>query len=435
MESNIFVFENYSGSPSVKREEIYRSTHSSRSSSFSSTSRSLISTSSSISLTTSTTSSSSTTAEEDAVASPILKIPIEIFIEICGNLEPNELISLNQVCKMYNNILNNFNSKIIQNIWRKSRISTFPCRQAPPPRGINEKQYILFLMIKRCNFCKINKKSIITSWDFLVKSCKRCIPEFREYANLNCEKIPYAVREGSISRWQSLSFSAFGEPRSWFQSLLKESFKYMEISSEEEREKWVNEELDNVTRYTNEIKAFHEEDEREKLYIEHTKLVQTQDRTNAVIGRVKEMSEELDEEGNPKYEEERLRSCVSFRNALKYKRPFTERAWNRLKKKLIKEYGQDDEKVEILWVKDLLDSGDAFDNKMSVRNTKSARQQFRLIDFRMGNEMIIIDDNDNGDTDDGDYEIFNSHNGGDNEIFIVSDEDDVGGEDESIIDI
>ncbi|KAG9291967.1 hypothetical protein G9A89_004905 [Geosiphon pyriformis] len=65
-------------------------------------------------------------------------IPPEIFIEICKDLTPDDLVSLSQ------------------HIWRMSRFQFLPLLQFDIPPGLNEKSYIELSMTQRgCQFCRV----------------------------------------------------------------------------------------------------------------------------------------------------------------------------------------------------------------------------------------------------------------------------------------
>ena len=104
----------------------------------------------------------------------ITKFPVELFIEICWFLPPDDLFSLSQVCRKFRGYLCTENSSQTQLIWKNSRLQFIPERRKSPPEGMNEKKYVELLMENRgCQICKRSKKCKIY-WVFEVRCCEAC---------------------------------------------------------------------------------------------------------------------------------------------------------------------------------------------------------------------------------------------------------------------
>src|SRR5687768_16300054 len=89
------------------------------------------------------------------VFSPITNLPPELFINLCTFLPPVYLFTLSQVCRKFRNYLCAPDSTSTQQIWKESRLQFMPKENMPPPKGMNEKQYVEILMTKRgCQICK-----------------------------------------------------------------------------------------------------------------------------------------------------------------------------------------------------------------------------------------------------------------------------------------
>ncbi|CAG8531393.1 12812_t:CDS:2, partial [Racocetra fulgida] len=70
------------------------------------------------------------------------EIPPEIFINICQDLPPSDLLSLAQVCKKFYGYLCSTNSKPTQEIWRNSRSQFLPYVKMPPPDNMDERHQV-----------------------------------------------------------------------------------------------------------------------------------------------------------------------------------------------------------------------------------------------------------------------------------------------------
>ncbi|CAG8644178.1 17960_t:CDS:2, partial [Racocetra fulgida] len=53
----------------------------------------------------------------------------------------------------------------IQEIWRQSRLIFMPYRQMGPPEGMNEKEYVRFLVEDKCYFCGRRNKNSRIYWE------------------------------------------------------------------------------------------------------------------------------------------------------------------------------------------------------------------------------------------------------------------------------
>src|SRR3954454_21553921 len=104
----------------------------------------------------------------------IVKIPVELFIEICLFLPPVDLLTLSQVCRKFRGYLCAPNSYTTQQIWKESRLKFMPKENMLPPKGMSEEKYVELLMTERgCQVCKRNKVCEI-HWEFGVRCCYNC---------------------------------------------------------------------------------------------------------------------------------------------------------------------------------------------------------------------------------------------------------------------
>ena len=95
----------------------------------------------------------------------------EIIIEILKYLHPKILIILLQINRKFNQLLSE-DSNIVLQIWKYSRLNFLEKRELGSPKELNEREYVQFLLNKKCYFCK--KKSTICSWKSLIKIYKKC---------------------------------------------------------------------------------------------------------------------------------------------------------------------------------------------------------------------------------------------------------------------
>ncbi|GBB83605.1 hypothetical protein RclHR1_01030020 [Rhizophagus clarus] len=104
------------------------------------------------------------------------QIPPEIFINICQDLPPIDLLSLARVCKKFYLYLCSTNSTTTQEIWKNSRLTFLPFVQMPPPEGMSELQYVKLVTERGCQFCKKARIRKVY-WAFLVRCCRKCLED------------------------------------------------------------------------------------------------------------------------------------------------------------------------------------------------------------------------------------------------------------------
>src|SRR4051794_39947580 len=111
----------------------------------------------------------------------IVKIPVELFIEICLFLPPVDLLTLSQVCRKFREYLCAPNSYTTQQIWKESRLKFIPEENMSPPEGMSEEKYVELLMMERsCQVCKRSKECEIY-WEFGVRCCDKCFNKVSIY--------------------------------------------------------------------------------------------------------------------------------------------------------------------------------------------------------------------------------------------------------------
>ncbi|CAG8493529.1 6518_t:CDS:2 [Dentiscutata heterogama] len=230
----------------------------------------------------------------------LCKLPPEILLNICKNLSPYDLISLSKVCKLFYNDLRQGDSLTIQQIWRESRLSFMHYRQMDPPDGMKERDYVLWLLDLRCEFCK-KKTSLDISWEFRVRTCSKCLDEnFVRHNDLSSSLIsgiPTFILNCVPWKRDDRHYRI----RIFREEQVIDKYKEFMSVSEHEREEWKKQQLDKVL-------------------------------------QIQRDSKETNEDGSLKYNESILKSCPALHNAFNYDTYFSERAWKLLKGKLIKEH-------------------------------------------------------------------------------------------------
>ncbi|RIB23573.1 hypothetical protein C2G38_2170840 [Gigaspora rosea] len=263
-------------------------------------------------------------------SSSLCKLPPEILLNICKNLSPYDLISLSKVCKLFHNDLCQGDSLTIQQIWRESRLSFMHYRQMAPPDGMKERDYVLWLLDLRCEFCK-KKTSLDISWEFRVRTCSKCLEDnFVRHNDLSSSLtsgIPTFILNCVPWKRDDRHYRV----RIFREEQVREKYnEYMRVP-EHEREEWKKQQLDKVLQIQRDSSIRRVEDEL-------AKEGRKEYRRKIIRERFNKMLKETNDDGSLKYNENILKNCPALQNAFNYDTYFSERAWKLLKGKLIKEH-------------------------------------------------------------------------------------------------
>ncbi|CAG8444442.1 9559_t:CDS:2 [Gigaspora rosea] len=256
----------------------------------------------------------------------LLIIPLEIFVQICNDLSPDDLLSLSSTCRTLNKDLC-CESKYIQKIWCNARHNYIPCRKLPPPRGMSENAYTKLLTVDKCFYCC--RKGYLSKifWPRGVRCCGPCLKvhavnqnELKEIyfrPNIIIELIPFA--------------SAFNhqENKYYFLDLIRPLEEELTHIPLEDYEIWheTNKVKVDVGYLTKEIRQRIKEDG------DYTSTIKA-DRRKAIEEKLDGMCQEVDENGNVKFNCEVLNRCDSLKNSINLARPFNENCWKRLRHNL-----------------------------------------------------------------------------------------------------
>ncbi|CAG8674174.1 6809_t:CDS:2 [Ambispora gerdemannii] len=268
--------------------------------------------------------------------SPALKIPPEIFIKMCQNLAPSDLLSLSRVCKLYSEYLCSKESSTTQNIWRNARIEHLTSLILPPPVGFDERDYVRLVLERGCHFCNNTPRVKKVYWAFCFRACHNCLIKniisesdlyqqsvlFREPAPL----VPYIIRINNLKY-----------ERFFYIKHVNEIYLEWEGINDHDRTDWINRKKCECLEYMEKVDAHEKAEYREALFKTKEKELLKQIRAEAIEQKLDEMRNETDHEGNH-YQKKYLKGCPSYNNARAQSRPLTERSWKILKGKLRREY-------------------------------------------------------------------------------------------------
>src|SRR3954470_2226507 len=105
----------------------------------------------------------------------LIHMPVDIFIEICGQLPHGDLLNLMCTCRQFRCWLNSTTSYITQDIWRTSRKKFGEYMKLDPPEGMDEISFIKLSMIEsKCQVCKSDREIPNIYWAFRVRLCRPC---------------------------------------------------------------------------------------------------------------------------------------------------------------------------------------------------------------------------------------------------------------------
>ncbi|CAG8500027.1 12585_t:CDS:2 [Ambispora gerdemannii] len=234
-----------------------------------------------------------------------VSVPPEIFIDVCKYLPPIDLLSLAQVCRLFNAYLASDESTSTQLIWRQSRFNFLPCYSVPPPDNFSEREYLRLIVEKGCQRCENRRvNSYWINWSFLARCCCRCF-------NTNlCLKetleqdynIPHKVIEVLPTR-STRDISIYFKP------IAKKIYRqYLELSDEKdkllflERQRKIRSQLET----TQSLRSANEISHKNSMAL--NALRQREIRREAIKQRVSAMINEQKEDGSLKWN---AKSCMA----------------------------------------------------------------------------------------------------------------------------
>ncbi|CAG8672176.1 7582_t:CDS:2, partial [Dentiscutata heterogama] len=103
-------------------------------------------------------------------------ISVKMFISICYNLQPSDLLALACVCKDFKNMLDEHINPLAGEIWCNSRNQFTIFKDKDPPARMNQQTFSRLLTFQNgCQFCKTKEKTPIIYWIPGVRSCRDCM--------------------------------------------------------------------------------------------------------------------------------------------------------------------------------------------------------------------------------------------------------------------
>ncbi|CAG8619637.1 8269_t:CDS:2 [Rhizophagus irregularis] len=277
------------------------------------------------------------------------QIPPEIFINICQDLPPTDLLSLARVCKKFYSYLCSTNSTTTQEIWKNSRLTFLPFVQMPPPEGMMELQYVKLVTERGCQFCKKPRIRKVY-WAFLVRCCRKCL----EDRTIRLDQIRHHLQSPNLIPDDFLSGLTFttgfyksGWDRSpkhrpanlyWIQNVNDTYAEYIKLDVNGRRE-WIKRKREEGKIKMEEVvkREIEHENEYWTKTMENSK--KRDDRASMIDYLIRK---EKNEYGFPRFKMSIVEQCSTYNKAMMSTStsPFTERAWIGFRNKLIPEYTQ-----------------------------------------------------------------------------------------------
>ncbi|CAG8557627.1 9131_t:CDS:2 [Ambispora leptoticha] len=270
--------------------------------------------------------------EEGPTISLFLTIPPEIFAVICAYLPPAELFTLSRVCRRFRGFLWSTTSAVTESIWRVSRTTFLRYPNMAPPTGLAELEYLRLVMEKGCMFCD-KEDGLTIYWEFQIRCCTGCLEKItiRDYhlsSKLKRMNVPQDIIFGLpyLLRCNTPKYDG----KIFLQSDIQRVHEEYLVAPD--KEAW-------VTQKNAEILAFLQ-DARERAKDTQTNqkiliMIERGRRYKIISAKIKELAKELRNSktsiGQTEY---LLKRCPSYRRVVDVPKPFTERSWNALVKKL-----------------------------------------------------------------------------------------------------
>ncbi|KAI0794309.1 hypothetical protein C8Q74DRAFT_568991 [Fomes fomentarius] len=102
----------------------------------------------------------------------VLEFPVDIFLQICIHLRPQDLLALIRVCKQFRKTLLNL-KMTEQTIWMAARDNVDTIMLPARPAFISEPELVKFLYSSNCDHCGVNGER---RWVWIATYCGQCFP-------------------------------------------------------------------------------------------------------------------------------------------------------------------------------------------------------------------------------------------------------------------
>ncbi|KAG9293255.1 hypothetical protein G9A89_010626 [Geosiphon pyriformis] len=268
--------------------------------------------------------------------SPIITIPPEIFINICKDLPPKDLLSLAKTCRLFQEYLCNPKSTTSQYIWQKSRLTHIRFLQLPPPEGMTELKYCRLAIEKGCQVCGAPKIRKIY-WEFQIRCCQSCLE------NLTISETDILAASEIYNSVISLVPSVKKGPQNvYWRSQVEEYAKEYRAIAENEKWVWVNQKTKILLKLNEDVCQRQEEERKERARKHEEYQRRYADRSNLIMTKIKEeINTQFNHNVFEKYEESIILDCSCFKKSCSENlRPLTQRCWQNFKKKFFLEYDE-----------------------------------------------------------------------------------------------
>ncbi|KAG9286252.1 hypothetical protein G9A89_014238 [Geosiphon pyriformis] len=260
----------------------------------------------------------------------------EIFIKICTDLHPIDLLTLARVCRTFRQYLVSENSTSTNLVWKQARENFLPHYSLPAPPSTTELEYIRLIVEKNCQLC--GKKYTFgyrPYFEFMVRCCPTCF-------NKNLLGVREVKSMFNMNSHILLCLPSFdrGGLKFWIPQVKKFNEEYLTIP-DEEKSKWFNQQVIETRNRMSDAHARNANrqnwlNDRVKEIREKQKL-----RQEAIFAKMTELAAETNNDGTKKFEEVILRftrySMDRFFN-WGSTQPFSDRSWHMIRPKILAEY-------------------------------------------------------------------------------------------------
>ncbi|CAG8515326.1 39518_t:CDS:2 [Gigaspora margarita] len=268
------------------------------------------------------------------------EIPPEIFINICQELPPSDLLSLAQVCKKFYGFLCSTHSRPTQEIWRNSRLQFLHYVKMPPPDNMDERQYVKLLSERGCQFCKRPRIRRIY-WAFRVRCCKPCLNQIRRDL-LSKFSIPDDILRGLTYTTGFYKWGWDQSPKNrpanlyWKDDVYRVYNEYLKLDPDERKDWLINKRKEG--RQKMEDVAQREIEHENEYWVKSSENEKKREERASTIESM--IKKERNEFGLLRFKMPIVEQCMVYNKAIMSSstHTFTNRAWIGLKNKLIPEY-------------------------------------------------------------------------------------------------
>ncbi|KAG9306219.1 hypothetical protein G9A89_016123 [Geosiphon pyriformis] len=259
-------------------------------------------------------------------------LPPETFAVICAHLPPVDLHSLSRACRRFRGFLWSTTSAVTDSIWRTSRTTFLRHPISPPPVGLAEMEYLRLVLEKGCMFCD-RKDNLQIYWEFQVRCCGTCL----ELISIRDYHLTSRLKRMNISQ-DIISGLPFllrcNTPKYDGKVYLLADIQRVreDYDTASDKELWVLQKSEEILAFLQDARERTKDTQtNQKICI----MIERGRRYKVISAKIKELAKQLRNSktsiGQTEY---LLKRCPSYRRVVDVPKPFTERSWAALVKKL-----------------------------------------------------------------------------------------------------